>query len=436
MADIKTRVFMTGATGVMGSEGLKELLKYPEKYDLTILARPSKKNQKKLNKYIQQGINVIWGDLLDKDKLAQGINDSDIVLHVGGLVSPEADKNPRKTLEVNVGSMKHIADIVAEIEKTNPKRIIKVVYIGSVSQYGSFLPPNHWGKVGNTLSAALYDAYALSKIEAERILVESGLRKWVSLRQTAILHPGLLKKANDPISFHVPLKGAIEWVSVEDSGRLLERVCRPEVPDSFWCNYYNVGGGESYRLINYQFERELLKALGCPSPEKIFDTQWFATDNFHGIWFEDSDELDTVLNFRDGKTFEESLHNMKKTLPFYFKLAPLAPSIIIKKFMEKVAHTPELGTLWWIENHRDDKIKAAWGNLENRSKIPGWKNLKIDYPENKMAVKNSNPIRQHLSSELRVVECKQGHKYKTSEILESGGHGCPYCLREKTKIKE
>ena len=45
---MKKNVFLTGATGTMGWEGLKELLRYPEQYDVTILARKSSKNEKKL----------------------------------------------------------------------------------------------------------------------------------------------------------------------------------------------------------------------------------------------------------------------------------------------------------------------------------------------------------------------------------------------------
>ena len=60
------KIFLTGATGVMGSKGLKELTSVPGQYDVTVLARDSKKNRKKLAPYIQKGVKVIWGDLLDK----------------------------------------------------------------------------------------------------------------------------------------------------------------------------------------------------------------------------------------------------------------------------------------------------------------------------------------------------------------------------------
>ena len=59
----KTIVFLTGATGTMGYAGMTEILKYPDRYELRILARPSKKNKELLAPLTLQHstLNVIWG---------------------------------------------------------------------------------------------------------------------------------------------------------------------------------------------------------------------------------------------------------------------------------------------------------------------------------------------------------------------------------------
>lgn len=442
----KIKVFLTGATGIMGSEGLKNLMLYPELYDVTILSRDSKKNRKKLRGAIEKGVKVIWGDLLDKESIAKGVKNSDIVLHVGGLVTPEADKYPEKAIKVNIGSIKLICEEVKKIEQEKPEKEIKVVYIGSVSQYGSHLPPKHWGSVGMPQWPAKKDAYAYSKIEAERVLVTSGIKKWVSLRQTAILHKGLLSKANDPVSFHVPLNGTIEWVTVEDSGRILERICRVDVPETFWNNFYNIGGGKNFRLTNYEFEKGLLKGLSCPSPEKIFEPDWFATDNFHGIWFTDSDELEEILKFRGGKSFEYWIKKIKSELPFYYSLTPMVPPVFIKLFMKKVAHTPEYGTLWALKKGNEEKIRLFWGTKENHDNLPDWKNW--NYPKLEKDIKNNlkgkdkisnieekriqreRNLNQELSTELKEFTCEKGHRYLSSSFINiRGGHVCPECLK-------
>ena len=423
------KIFLTGATGVMGSHGLIELTSMEGKYDVTVLARKSKKNRKKLKSFIRKGVKVIWGDLLDKDSVAMGVANADIVLHVGGMVSPAADWYPELTIKTNIGAMRNIID--AALPRKND---VKVVYIGSVSQYGDRSVPNHWGQCGDPLSPALFDAYAYSKTEAERMLLESDLKWWVSLRQTGILHSGLLMKASDPISFHVPIKGVLEWVTAVDSGRLIERVCRDDVPEYFWGKCYNIGGGEAFRMTNYEFECELLKAMGCPPPEKIFETNWFATRNFHGFWFADSDELEEILHFRKGITPQKYFRKMKSELPWYFALAPLAPAKALKLFMGKVAKTRKLGPLWWIENDVKDRIDAFWGSKNEWENIPDWNEMDLTRPF------DMNPGQRIIDSSLKpeeTVTCKCdrcGYEYKMKGRTMIAGHGCPKCLKYRVKI--
>lgn len=424
------KIFLTGATGVMGSKGLKELTTVPGIYDVTVLARDTKKNRKKLAPFIQKHVHVIWGDLLDKEAVNKGVENADIVLHVGGIVSPTADWYPEKTIKTNVGAMQNIIDAAL-----SRKKGVKVVYIGSVSQYGNRSVPDHWGQCGDPLTPAYFDAYAYSKTEAERMLMDSGLKWWVSLRQTAILHSGLLMNASDPIAFHVPIQGVLEWVTADDSGRLLERVCRDNVPESFWNKCYNIGGGAAYRMTNYEFECEFLKAMGCPPPEKIFNTNWFATGNFHGFWFADSDELENILHFRKGDTPQEYFKQMKSDLPWYFSLAPIAPAFAIKLFMSKVARTPKLGPMWLIENNVSDQIEALWGSREAWESISDWNGLDLSRPSDKNPgvrepmVKDNNDSFQSFKCEV----C--GHEYSMKTRTKAAGHGCPNCLKSRLKIK-
>ena len=175
-----------------------------------------------------EGVRIVWGDLMNYQDVLNGVTGADYVLHVGGMVSPAADYFPKKTLKVNTTAAKHITDAV----KAQPNADqIKVVYIGSVAQTGHRGAPIHWGRTGDPINISVYDHYAISKTIAERIFVESGIKHWVCLRQTGILCPELLLKGSDPITFHVPLNGVLEWATAEDSGRLLANVCEEEVPE-------------------------------------------------------------------------------------------------------------------------------------------------------------------------------------------------------------
>jgi len=55
------------------------------------------------------------------------------------------------------------------------------------------LPPIHWGRVGDPIKPSIFDYYAVSKIASERLVIESRLEYWVSLRQTGIMGPAMAK---------------------------------------------------------------------------------------------------------------------------------------------------------------------------------------------------------------------------------------------------
>lgn len=449
------KIFLTGATGVMGLQTLHALLA-KNKFDITVLARPSGKNQKKLRPFEEKGVKVIWGDLTAPDDIEKGVCEADVVLHVGGLVSPVADWMPEKTLKVNTQSMRYIIDSALRREAAGKE--VRVVYIGSVSQYGWRPQPFHWGRVGDPMRVATFDSYALSKTIAERMLAESGLRYWASLRQTGIMHPGILMKASDPISFHVPQRGVLEWITAEESGRLLAEVAEVNAPERFWCNFWNIGGGDSYRKSNYDFMAMTMKAVGTPEPKKVFDYNWFASKNFHGIWFSDSDELEEMFHFRSGISFKEYMAGLKKQLPFYFRLAPLAPASVIKAAMKKVAQKKILGPLSWIADNDSQRIEAAWGGREKYDTLPDWEHADLREPskmdltlmhgyDEAFRIEDLDIEQLREAAEFRggrllrmdytpgdiktqlEWECAEGHRFKMSPLtILRGGHWCPKCL--------
>ena len=182
----KTTVFLTGATGTMGYAGMTEILRYPDKYDeLRILARPSQKNKDLLIPLMNQHpmLRVIWGDLTKYEDVLKGVTGAHIVLHVGGMVSPQADYRPKATLRTNITAAENVTKaVLAQPENKQPK----VVYVGSVAQMGDRREPLHWGRAGDPICVSAYDHYGITKALAERIITDSGIKTWVSLRQSGI----------------------------------------------------------------------------------------------------------------------------------------------------------------------------------------------------------------------------------------------------------
>lgn len=409
----KKTVFLTGASGHMGFEGFKQLLKRREHFNIVALVLPTKKDKKIMENYEKEpGVKIIWGDLTNYSDVLQCVRNADYVLHVGGMVSPAADYKPTLTTKVNLEAIRNI--IRAIKAQPNPDEI-KLVYIGSVAETGDRNSPIHWGRTGDPIKISVYDNYAISKVMAEKEVIESGLKYWVSLRQTGVLYSSMLNNL-DPIMFHEPVRGVFEWVTAHDSGRLLANVCEENVPDEFWRRIYNIGGGEKFRTTNYEFMQKSFKALGMKDFRRVVDLNWFATRNFHGQWYEDSDVLEDYLHFRSGSV-DDFLNELKKNAPFQFKLAKFVPPFIIKKFVMKPVANKEFGTMYWIKNNINDRISSFFGSKEEWEKILSWEEFMELNPSQKSMRLNHGYDETKPLSELDIYDMKKAAKFRGGECL-------------------
>jgi nucleoside-diphosphate-sugar epimerase len=461
----KKTVFLTGASGNMGFAGFKELYAKKDKFNIVVLLRNSEKNREMFKDFANDpSVRIVWGDLTKYDDVLNCVSGSNYVLHVGGMVSPAADYYPKRTIKTNTTAMQNIVDAVKAQKNADD---IRVVYIGTVAETGDRNPPIHWGRTGDPIKISIYDHYAISKVRAEHIIAESGLKHWVSLRQSGILYPGILKNV-DPIMFHVPINGVLEWATIEDSGLLLSNICEDWVPENFWRKFYNIGSGQEYRITNYEFEVFLLNAIGIGSPKKLFDPNWFILKNFHGQYYADSDKLDEILHFRHNVPIKEYFDNMASTVPKYYKLSKFVPSVLIKKFlMEKLANKDVFGTMNWIKNNHPKRISAYFGSKKEWEKVPSdWKkfdikiadmnpiNLNHGYdestPDSELTLDDMKGVAEYrggkcLSTEMEKGDlftplkwqCAFGHTFEmTPNLVLKGGHWCPECEPTPWKYDE
>jgi len=471
---VKQRVFLTGATGTMGFLGMKELLKDTGELDLVILALPSEKDKTKLEPYAKhESLEIIWGDLVNYEDLRACIRDCDIVLHVGAFVSPEADYHPRRTMQINYGSS---VNIVRAIKELGQERKTKLVSIGTVAETGDRMPPIHWGSVGDPLKPSVYDYYAVSKIAAERHTIESELPYWVSLRQTGIIG-STMASIEDAIIFHNCLDNVLEYVSDRDSAVLLRNLCRKErqgkLGDEFWGHIFNIGGGASCRVDTYTMFKRLFGDIGITKLSKAFDSKWYATRNFHGHYYLDSDKLNDILEFRSDSMeyFYDAYLKRLGGITVLAKIITAIPggqklmgSIIKKRFLKHALS--DHGTVRFIDKNMEGHIAAYWGSKEAWEAIPPMEEFRhftdwdtvvhIDYgydrnmPEKDMSIVDMKEAAKFrggkcLSSDMDKGDwmhklkfrCAFGHEFEASpRLVLEGGHWCPVCERESWNYYE
>ena len=465
----KQRVFLTGATGTMGFHTLNGLLGDANEQEVVILARRSEKNEKMLQPYLNtDGLIIRWGDLTRFEDVSQCVDGADIILHVAAFVSPAADDDPKEAMRINFGAAKNL---IRAIEAQGQKDNIRFVNIGTVAETGDRMPPIHWGRIGDPLKPSVYDYYAVAKIAAERLVIESGIKYWVSLRQTGIIGPKM-SEINDAIIFHNCLDNALEYVSDRDSGRLLGNLCAMnrsgELPGSFWGHIYNIGGGPGCRIDTFNMYKKLFGMIGITDLSAgMLDAKYYGTRNFHGHYFLDSDTLENVLHFRSD-TMQYCFDSYMKGLGAVGSLSKiitkfpggqkLIGSAMKKRFL-KTARMKR-GTVNFIENNREEEIAAYWGSRENMESIPeldacrhftDWDTvvpINHGYDESKDAdalgiddIKGAAAFRggECLSNAMTTGDwttplafrCAFGHTFDASpRLVLEGGHWCPVCERE------
>jgi nucleoside-diphosphate-sugar epimerase len=435
---MKKRVLLTGASGSMGHEAFKELLKKRDAYDIVLLLIPSSK--KRIQEYSNiNGVSVVWGDIRNPDDVEKAVEGVDHVLHPAALIAPQADRKPLTCRNINFGGTKNL---IAAIKKQ--QREIKFVYISSIAVYGDRLPPIHMLGVGDPLKPSVGDFYATTKIDSERAIIESGLDKWAILRQTYIAIPDVISLL-DPILFHQPLNTHLELITNEDAGYGLAQTL--EVPDEFYGQVYNMSGGPACRVVFNDYLAKMMKIFGLGDYRKIMDPDWFATRNFHCGWYRDSEKLNGYLHHWR-HTLEDHYHQAEESIPWYLKAgAGIAPPSVVKLVIKRYADP-----LKWVEHDETEKITAFFGSRKAWENIPGWDEYKEPSPSSTGipsflqktfgtgSLEDMKELAawrggQCLSSEFKDLktklswQCGLGHKFEAAPRLLLAGHWCPDCTQ-------
>lgn len=476
-------IALTGATGAMGGEVLLSLMQSAQNFTVRCLINDKRKRfpkfvNKTLKKY-KDRIEILRGNVsryVDCEKLIDG---ADYVINCASVIPPKSDHNPENTYKSNFLGTKNIVDAIKSSGRGDD---IAYVHIATVAMYGHRAYPHLWARVGDPMISSDYDVYSMYKMQAERYVLESGLKKFVSLRQTAVLHKYMFaNNLKDGLMFHTVWNGALEWVTDVDSGilcrKLVEKDVNGELKD-FWNAIYNVGGGETCRVTGFESFNRCFRLVG-KGAKKFFKPNWNITRNFHGVWFSDSDELEHFLEYRT-ETFEDFWTRMGKKY-WYFKLGAVVPAPVISalaiKRLFKNTNSPE----YWLKHGKEGRIKAFFGGRDAYESIPQkWGN----YPlicENKLAdgsfidykaIKDINNAKllehgyddkkplnllnledlksaaafrggkcienEWNAADLRNLhkkvkwQCRDGHNFElTPFTVLKGGYWCPHCCEPK-----
>ena len=175
------KVLVTGATGLLGSHLIKELQQRHEQIRALVLPVEN------VDKLIEQGVEVVRGDITDTDTLGPAVKDVETIFHLAGMMGvwrPLADYRL-----VNVTGSENLYKAV------QAAGVRRFVHTSSHTVYGlGYSRPL-------TENAALRpdpDPYSISKAEGDRSIRRLMLKSDV---ETVILRPGTFFGPGDRLHF-------------------------------------------------------------------------------------------------------------------------------------------------------------------------------------------------------------------------------------------
>ena len=473
-------VALTGTSGAMGGEVLLSLLQSEKNFQVRCILWEKEKRipafvKKTLKKYADR-VYAFKGDISRYEDCVRLLDGADYAINCASIIPPKSDHDPDGTYHSNYIGTKNMVDAIVA-----SGRDIAYVHISTVALYGNRDYPHMWGRVGDPLIPSDYDVYSNYKLKAEKYVLESGIKRFVSLRQTAVLHKYMIKNnLSDGLMFHTTWNGPLEWVTDVDSGVMCRHLVERNedgLLDGFWNGIYNIGGGQSCRVTGFESIDGAMKLMG-KGAKKFYKPNWNIARNFHGVWYYDSDILENYLQFQS-ESFEQFWTRLGKKYR-YFKLACLVPSSLISSLAIKRLFKNTNAPMYWLKHGKDGRIKAFFGGREAYAKIADkWENYnlicegvlpdgtKIDYAELKN-IENAKPkLLDHGYDESKPLEsltledlqkaaefrggkcktstysggnlrekvlwkCREGHEFALTPLtVLKGGYWCPHCCEPK-----
>ena len=301
----RKKVLLTGASGTIGFEVLKQLLERLALYEITVFDLETYRAKRKFAPY-KKSINIVYGNIFNEKDILKVSAGQDVVIHLAAIIPPLADEKPKLTYQVNT---KGTEKLVSLLEQQSPNAFF--IYSSSISVYGDRLE-RPWIKIDDPLIPSAGDEYAQTKIEAEAIIKKSKL-DWSIFRLAAIMGGHKMTK----LLFHQPLKTSLEIATPTDTARAFLNAI--EKQEHLSKRIFNLGGGASCRMRYDRFLSRSFEINGLGALD--FSPKSFAEKNFHCGYYEDGEVLNAILHFR------------KDTLETYFekekrKISPLRKYVV------------------------------------------------------------------------------------------------------------
>lgn len=371
MIDKKIRIAILGAGGNMGAELFSCLAKEEFVSELKILNFDNKGTKRILrkNRQFKEKFTVINGSITQIDKVGELIKDVDYVIDLAAAIPPESDKFPRHAIEANEIGPKVLTKAIEEVNVEQPK----LLYVSTVGLYGDRCEKHLFGEVGDPLLISPFDIYSLTKMRGEFAVLESNVKCWTVIRQTAMFYDDMMNKnISDGLMFHTCINSPLEWSTARTSALLFKNILLKDIKgeldeDNFWRHCFNLGGGLENRITGFEAMNDGFYMIGS-SLFDFFEPNYNAIRNFHGLWFSDGYKLDNLFHFQNETVGQFWRHVLNKHK--YFKIAKIIPNKLLKSLIIKPLLKDNNAPMYWYRHNDEAKMLAYFNGSKTYESLP------------------------------------------------------------------
>lgn len=317
----RKKILLTGASGTIGKEIFKELLSRSEKYELTLLLRPSRKNERKFKPW-KKNIDIIWGNIQNHDDVEKAVSNKGIIIHTAGVLPDTAIFEPEIAKLTNIGGTTNVLKAM-KTQESNPK----IIFTSSVAVYGKSVE-NPMVRISDPIDTNPKDTYAFTKIEAEKLIISSGM-DYCIFRISYVASVDMLQFR--PVMFHIPLNTWLEIIHVKD---VAQAIVNSIDNNNIWGKCFNLGGGKDCQTNYFDNLNNYYEIMGLGRnflPETAFAKEGYYSGIFDS---QETQALQNLLNFQPS-TLQDFYKEVKKWIGFkrYFAplIRPLARWYILRK---------------------------------------------------------------------------------------------------------
>jgi len=311
---VKKKILLTGASGTVGKEVLKELLSKTNNYEVSLFLRGSPKN-KKLFKHFVDRVKIFWGTLQNFSEVKEAVNGQDVILHLAAALPDVGFKKPEILISTNVDGTQNVINAMVS-QPIKPK----LIYTSSVAVYGD-RRKNPIIKLSDSIDNDSKDLYTTAKIQAETLIKESKL-EYSIFRVSYVVATDIIKFRK--VMFYIALDTSVETIHAKDTSLALVNAIES---NEVWNKTFNLGGGEKCQISYKDNLNDMFELMGFG--RNFLPDEAFSKHDSHCGYFDakETNYIQRVLNFQNS-TLDDFYEEVKKWIGIKKYLVPLVKPIL------------------------------------------------------------------------------------------------------------